>query len=619
MSYENLRLQFPRGITAENNAYTAQIGEFTIDIEKWEVRVHDGITPGGFVIGGKALVEKVLSIMTGAQRNSVISVHGQVGVVNVTKDDIGLGNVDNVKQVPATRTITAGNGLTGGGNLNNDITINVGIPTSLSGTTLNAVTTDSHTHQLSVTASRNESNTDILLLAKALKDHIDADDHSSTYLPKTGGAVTGNLGVMELLQTCDEFFAITRDVVNNEDILSFGVEHGLEETSKINGAPAKLSYNNTSGYFALEISENSVSVGDVINFIKELQINKGSISAPVIFESNRMYEAGRRVSVAKTCVQDGVLFIKNDIEDCSISFPLGEPIYPGPTVGVYYGGNNNTTIFNTTTRIDSSGALIGSETSVGTSRQTAGGAGLIDNCIYYAGATNTTLRNTVTRINQSGLLVASETSIGLARAYVAGANIENLGIYYGGTFFYANVNTVTRIDPTGIQIGSETTAGTSREGISAAGLDTVGVYYGGNSYDFSFFYSKITRINSSGVIVGSETNSSLISTNSSGAAVSNYGIYYAGRTSQNRINTVTRIDSNGVQVGSETNVGTARYGLAGASIGDYGCFYGGGYVDEYTYQAVVYNKVTRIDSAGALVGSETTLGVGRMYLSGASI
>ena len=50
--------------------------------------------------------------------------------VPVTKGDVGLGNVDNVQQAPITRTITAGTGLTGGGNLTADRTLSVNYGTS---------------------------------------------------------------------------------------------------------------------------------------------------------------------------------------------------------------------------------------------------------------------------------------------------------------------------------------------------------------------------------------------------------------------------------------------------------------------------------------------------------
>lgn len=47
------QLQIRRGSTAENESFTGVVGELTMDTDKKEVRIHDGSTQGGFVIGGK--------------------------------------------------------------------------------------------------------------------------------------------------------------------------------------------------------------------------------------------------------------------------------------------------------------------------------------------------------------------------------------------------------------------------------------------------------------------------------------------------------------------------------------------------------------------------------------
>lgn len=41
------QLQLRRGTTAENDAFTGAIGEVTMDTEKNQLRVHDGVTQGG--------------------------------------------------------------------------------------------------------------------------------------------------------------------------------------------------------------------------------------------------------------------------------------------------------------------------------------------------------------------------------------------------------------------------------------------------------------------------------------------------------------------------------------------------------------------------------------------
>lgn len=82
--------------------------------------------------------------------DSVSSVNGKTGAVTLGKADVGLGNVDNVQQAPATRRITAGNGLTGGGDLSVNRTLTLGTPGTLTPSTSNAVTASSHTHSIDV-------------------------------------------------------------------------------------------------------------------------------------------------------------------------------------------------------------------------------------------------------------------------------------------------------------------------------------------------------------------------------------------------------------------------------------------------------------------------------------
>lgn len=53
-----------RGTTAENDAFTGAEGEITVDTEKHELRVHDGMTQGGFKVGGGGSGRNVGDIFT---------------------------------------------------------------------------------------------------------------------------------------------------------------------------------------------------------------------------------------------------------------------------------------------------------------------------------------------------------------------------------------------------------------------------------------------------------------------------------------------------------------------------------------------------------------------------
>ena len=79
-------------------------------------------------------------------------------------------SVDFTKVVPVERTITAGNGLSGGGPLTANRTLSLGTPSTLSGATSNNVTATSHTHAISVaTKAEAEAGTDNVKLMTPLR------------------------------------------------------------------------------------------------------------------------------------------------------------------------------------------------------------------------------------------------------------------------------------------------------------------------------------------------------------------------------------------------------------------------------------------------------------------
>lgn len=45
-----MRIQLKRGTTAQADEYVGRVGELTADIERKELRLHNGVTPGGVVV-----------------------------------------------------------------------------------------------------------------------------------------------------------------------------------------------------------------------------------------------------------------------------------------------------------------------------------------------------------------------------------------------------------------------------------------------------------------------------------------------------------------------------------------------------------------------------------------
>lgn len=60
MAEPTYRVQILRGTTAANDIYTGPEGEFTIDFEKWQIRLHDGVTPGGHLVGNHNDIQRVV-------------------------------------------------------------------------------------------------------------------------------------------------------------------------------------------------------------------------------------------------------------------------------------------------------------------------------------------------------------------------------------------------------------------------------------------------------------------------------------------------------------------------------------------------------------------------------
>ncbi len=150
-----------------------------------------GITLSGTVFSltderfTSALLSKLNGIAAGAQVNTITSVAGKTGAVTLTGDDVGLSNVSNVAQAAASTSITAGNGLSGGGTLAATRTITLGTPSTITGSSTNSVTTTSHSHALTLTAG------DIPSLPQSNITNLTTD--LADKVSRTGDTLTGKL------------------------------------------------------------------------------------------------------------------------------------------------------------------------------------------------------------------------------------------------------------------------------------------------------------------------------------------------------------------------------------------------------------------------------------------
>lgn len=94
-----------RGTTAQNDAFTGAEGEITVDTEKHELRVHDGVTQGGHIIP----TNETLDFANKALDN--LSQEGEARFTNKANSDLS-NTPSNVDYVIESQEPTSANGYT---------------------------------------------------------------------------------------------------------------------------------------------------------------------------------------------------------------------------------------------------------------------------------------------------------------------------------------------------------------------------------------------------------------------------------------------------------------------------------------------------------------------------
>jgi hypothetical protein len=115
------QVQYRRGTTAQNNAFTGANGEITVDTTTSTLRVHDGTTVGGFTLVN----------LTATQTLSNKTFAAPTFTGNLTASNVSLtGTLSSSGAISTTGNITGGN-ILGGANVN--ATTHTGTTVSVSG------------------------------------------------------------------------------------------------------------------------------------------------------------------------------------------------------------------------------------------------------------------------------------------------------------------------------------------------------------------------------------------------------------------------------------------------------------------------------------------------------
>ena len=86
-----IQIQLRQGTTTEHNTFTGAVGELTYDTEKKQLRVHDGATVGGKVIGGTRLVTTPINADT--ENTTGVRIINVLGNTNLPLNVYGALNV----------------------------------------------------------------------------------------------------------------------------------------------------------------------------------------------------------------------------------------------------------------------------------------------------------------------------------------------------------------------------------------------------------------------------------------------------------------------------------------------------------------------------------------------
>jgi hypothetical protein len=108
-----IQVQFRRGTTAQNNAFTGAVGEVTVDTTVGGLRVHDGTTAGGFATvsttGTQTLTNKTLTSPT-ISGGGVINITGNISGNFVTASgNLSGANISSSGLLNVTGNIDCGN------------------------------------------------------------------------------------------------------------------------------------------------------------------------------------------------------------------------------------------------------------------------------------------------------------------------------------------------------------------------------------------------------------------------------------------------------------------------------------------------------------------------------
>src|SRR6056300_630073 len=203
-------LQFRRGTTAQNNAFTGSAGEVSVDTSIDTLRVHDGSTAGGFEITSNAATQTLTNKTIDASNNTLSNI-GNSSLTNSaiavtdgsTSTNVALGGTltiqgttNEVEVGESSGTITVGlpDNVTIGGNatITGNLTVN-GTTTTINSTN---TTLDDNLLELNSGAATNSNDSGIIIERGSTGDNaiIAWDESADKFVVGTTTATASDTG-----------------------------------------------------------------------------------------------------------------------------------------------------------------------------------------------------------------------------------------------------------------------------------------------------------------------------------------------------------------------------------------------------------------------------------------
>lgn len=99
----NLSIKHLRGTTAKNDSTILPEGRITIDVERMAIRIHDGVTAGGWVVQAHRAVTANSTLLAG---DETLGWYGEVSQANFTTIDILRNSVGLINGEPVNSDTT---------------------------------------------------------------------------------------------------------------------------------------------------------------------------------------------------------------------------------------------------------------------------------------------------------------------------------------------------------------------------------------------------------------------------------------------------------------------------------------------------------------------------------